>query len=313
MIARNIHSMTMGIAAIAIVCSTAVAQPVCETDYTGPNNGSWHEPANWLGGSPNSTLVACIPAGITVRIHEGTVDAEAVWVKRDATSGPGVLRIAFDGDYSELRLFASSQVDGTVEIGLKGTLTAMTDLTIKGINGDIVGVHSDANIQSGPNNSSIVTFKNGANGGTRADSLTVHGTLEIHTPIINERAFVVADSGDLLLSYLDPRNSSATKGGYWIAERAPSASTAGTLHIKESVDGAGTWQLAGDSAATIIIDAVCNQNAGPVFLQKGTFEVMDVGGVKDGFYTTGRLTMESINGSEPRLIVHQGAVARFDN
>ena len=299
--------------------SASFAQPVCETNFTGnAGNDSWHNSGNWSLDVPNSTLVACIPADKTVRIHEfGDHDAEAIWVKRDA-NGAGELRLNNESAGTvRLRLYANSQVDGTLEIGLKGALKAMNDITIKGTNGDIIGTYYQASIEGSlgeSNGGSIITFKNGANGGTRANSLTVHGVLSIQTPIVNDKAFIVADTGLLELDYYDVRPSTATKGAYWIAEKAPSAELAGALHIKVPVTGYGTWQLVNHDEATILIESAC-KNGGHVLLQRGRFEVKDgAGNGNEGsFATSGRLTMESVNGSEPQLIINHGSEAQFDN
>lgn len=316
----NYHVRMMAAIAcvIMVIGSESLAQPVCETNFTGnAGNDSWHDPANWFPSSPDSTLVACIPADKIVRIHEfGNYDAEAVWVKRDA-NGAGLLRLYREiAGTVRLRLYADSQVDGTLEIGLKGALQAMNDITIKGTNGDIFGTYYQSSIEGsldGINGGSVITFKNGANGGTRANSITVHGTLLVQTPVINDKAFIVADTGLLKFNYYDIRPSTTTKGGYWIAEKAPSAELAGTLNFQIPVSGYGTWQLVNHDEATILIVATCKKNGGPVFLQRGRFEVKD-GNASDGiFMTTGRLTMESVNGAEPQLIIRHGAEAQFDN
>jgi hypothetical protein len=139
----------------------------------------------------------------------------------------------------------------------------------------------------------------------------VHGWLSIQTPIVN-KAYVVADNQTLDLFYLDPRSSTASKA-YWIAEQHPQEGTVGTLLIRESVGGGGTWQLLSHPDAKIWIAAPCERNTGKVEITHGTFEVgEDVDG-GDNFATTGTLTMQSVNGSQPKIYVHEGQSAKFDN
>lgn len=303
----------------ALAAAPAFGQLVCEVNYVGPPNGEWSDPSNWdLGSPPNSTLVACIPAGSTVKVHDEEAYAEAIWVQRAGTT-IGTVKIAAPGYGIGLHLYGNSIVDGVVELGKDGVLQAETDaLTISGTGGQIVGTDDLAGIQGrlgGPAGGTMLTFSPGGGGGSRETSLVVRGRLKIQTPIVNNKAYVVADAGTLELYYAasEPRASSATKGAFWVAERNQAQSTVGTLRIRRTVTGVGRWELVSDPGASILIEAECSRNTGPVNITNGRFVVGSSTVTAADFRTTGRITLQSVNGSTPSVYVYEGNSGRFDN
>jgi RHS repeat-associated protein len=61
------------VAILVLAPASALAEPVCTDTWTGPNEGTWQTAGNWSTGKvPSSTDVACIEAGKTVKVTEGT-------------------------------------------------------------------------------------------------------------------------------------------------------------------------------------------------------------------------------------------------
>lgn len=303
----------------AFAATPALGQLVCEVNYIGPTNGKWSDPANWdnLAGT-SSTTVACIPAGSAVKVDDVDAYAEAIWVKRSGSS-VGTVEVSAPGFGVILHLYGHSVIDGVLEIGKDGALQAETDaLTISGTGGEIIGTHALAFIDGrfgGPAGGTRLTFAPGGGGGSRDASLVVHGQLRIRTPIVNDKAYVVADWGTLEVYYAETelRSSSATKGAYWVAERHPVKGTIGTLVIRRTVGGVGRWELVSDPNASIRIEANCARNTGPVNITNGKFIVGSTTVEGADFRTTGRITLQSVDGSTPSVYVHEGNQGKFDN
>ena len=61
------------LAALAVAPAYASAEPLCTDSWTGPNEGTWQTASSWSTGKvPASSDVACIEAGKTVKVTEGT-------------------------------------------------------------------------------------------------------------------------------------------------------------------------------------------------------------------------------------------------
>lgn len=315
---NRLCALLVALSLAAFTAAPAFGQLVCETNYIGPMYGSWDISDYWDGGRPTSSLVACIPAGSAVKIGEVDAYAEAIWVKRSGST-VGKVTVSAPGFGVTLHLYGNSVVDGVIEIGKDGALQAETDaLTITGTGGEIIGTDDLARIVGrlgGPAGGTILTLAPGGGGGSRETSLVVRGRLKIQTPIVNNKAYVVADAGTLELYYAgsEPRSSTAGKGAYWVAERNEAQGTVGTLLIRRTVSGTGRWELSSHPDASIHIEADCSRNSGPVYITNGKFVVGSTTVEGADFRTTGRITLQSVNGSAPSVYVYEGNSGRFDN
>lgn len=318
------RALALAVSVMLFFPNISPGQPVCENTYTGPSGGKWGNQDYWsLGVEPNASLVACIPHDKSVLL-DGYGEAEAIWVMRSGEQ-QGSLRIKNDSAPAILVIHKDSTVDGVVQIDYRATLQVMGQLVngsyrqkISGTGGRIEGTADGAAIQGrlgGDNGGTLLTFAPGPGGdATRATSIMVHGRLNIYTPIVNDKAFVVADHGLLHLAYdVDTRESEATKGGNWIAEQNPVTQTVGELRISVPVRGPGRWNLTSHPDAKISILSVSRRNSGPVTISKGKFWVGEEVSNNAEFITSGKLIFESVDGSEPVIKVFDGSFVQFDN
>jgi YD repeat-containing protein len=94
--ARSRLSLAIGIAfaVLALVPAGASAEPLCTDTWTGPNEGAWQTASNWSTGKvPGSSDVACIEAGKTVDITEGSNQTGVMEDKGTVVIGSGTLEL----------------------------------------------------------------------------------------------------------------------------------------------------------------------------------------------------------------------------
>ncbi|MGH2854674.1 MAG: hypothetical protein ACRDLF_10865, partial [Solirubrobacteraceae bacterium] len=107
--------------ALVMAPASALAEPLCTDTWTGPSEGTWQTTSDWSTGSvPAPSDVACIGAGKTVSVTEGT-DATGVLADEGA--------LVITGGSIELAsaLEASSVKELTIE---GGTLTGVATLDV---------------------------------------------------------------------------------------------------------------------------------------------------------------------------------------
>lgn len=195
-----------------------------------------------------------------------------------------------------------SRIYGTLD--LSATLYIADNHTIRGDDsGDIV--MSGYGLIDGPSNKTLTI--DGV-GGTRATSLTIHGSGEIKVPLMN-KAYVVADNGYQPL-ILTTTNKDSTTAGHWMAEGDENALL--WIYAASTITGGGWWELIDDSyTATIMgkiwVDSPCPSLSGDVVNKNGE---MCIGNI---FCTTGDLTLKSVGEvpSEPYIHVFLEHEAHF--
>jgi hypothetical protein len=294
MITRN--SLNVGV--VLLTClAVQVRGQTCDNTYQGPNNGEWQVAQHWSAShEPLPTEIVCIPANTIVRVAasiEHEAEAEAIIIDAGEAVHVEHRRV--------LNLYGptDSRVDGTLKLVKIAYLAIANNHKITGNGGQIWGVGVDPNDKCDIYGPGTLTIE-GENS-NRANSLVVHGDLNIYAPLVN-KAYVVADD-----SYLYLLSSPKTGAkGFWIAEKSPLSDTVGILAVNVSVSGSGIWQLVDNDSAKIEINAVCNRLGGPVELTKGTLAINET------FITTGPLTFQSVNGSEPVMDIAPGKAAYFD-
>ncbi|MBA3808276.1 MAG: hypothetical protein H0X28_07770, partial [Solirubrobacterales bacterium] len=80
--------------ALAVLPGSASAEPFCTDTWTGANEGLWQTASNWSTGKvPSSTDVACIAAGKTVKVTEGTNQTGVLLDKGTVAISGGALEI----------------------------------------------------------------------------------------------------------------------------------------------------------------------------------------------------------------------------
>jgi hypothetical protein len=94
---------------------SARAEPLCTDTWTGPGEGTWQAAADWSAERvPTSTDIACIGAGKTVRVSEGTDQAAVVEGEGALSISGGSLELA--GALEEGgRLHSLTLAGGTLE------------------------------------------------------------------------------------------------------------------------------------------------------------------------------------------------------
>jgi YD repeat-containing protein len=86
--------MLMLVAIMTFGVRNASAEPMCTDSWTGANEGLWQTASNWSTGKvPSSSDVACIEAGKTVKVTEGTNQAGVLLDKGTVAMSGGTLEI----------------------------------------------------------------------------------------------------------------------------------------------------------------------------------------------------------------------------
>jgi hypothetical protein len=303
---RFLLSITISAVSMAdFMAQSAVAQPMCDTNYIGLNDGDWETLGNWDFGAPDNTKVACIPSDKMVDINSAA-EAKAIWIKRSGAT-QGTLEVYYS---RSLKLYEDSQIDGILELEGQTVLPAElliapdaqhnNALTITGNGGSIVGLVGFGGfpVLRGSTGNEQLTITGGS---MRDTSLVVHGRLELKVNLINN-AYVVADHGDLKLT------TNAKSGtGTWAAERDYTGGTShGRLVVDAEVTGGGTWTLGDHASAKIEFNVDCTQLTGNFSVQRGTLQI------DADLTTSGSLDIQSLSGYVPKITVAQGMVATFD-
>lgn len=301
--------MTMSILAVlSITTGLTSAAPTCETTFNPVdgfgdpvNGGAWDDPDNWDSGTPTPTKVACIPAGKTATISTTTEFAEALWIKTDATDGPGKVTIFRSTGNGSLTLYANSTIDGDLELWWASQLLINTSITIDG-EGEISLKNYSSTFSptiDGVGGIPHTLTLTGAGTGAwddRTDSLVLEGSGDINVHLVNN-AHVIATYAavDLFIN----EDSSGT--GFWIAEEDGDVSEVGILDVKATINGLGTF-VVNHSTASVRINSADTASDMDVLVIVGEFLV------RENFETTGFLDIEAGG----RAVVRQGKVAIFN-
>jgi RHS repeat-associated protein len=111
------------VAVIVLMPASASAESLCTDTWVGPAEGTWQTAADWsTGGVPTFTDVACIGAGKTVKVTEGTNQTGVV-------QGEGTLVIS-GGSLELANALEKSSMNGFTVSG--GTLTGAGILDVSG-------------------------------------------------------------------------------------------------------------------------------------------------------------------------------------
>src|SRR5271166_5578452 len=107
----------------------ASAEPLCTNTWTGPSEGSWRTAADWSAGNvPTSSDVACIEAGDTVDIAEGSNQAGVVQGQGALALTGGLLELTNALDASSIASLALRNAT----LSIAGTLSVSTSLAFGG-------------------------------------------------------------------------------------------------------------------------------------------------------------------------------------
>ncbi len=108
---------------LAVVPTGASAEPLCTDTWVGPSEGEWQTASDWSTGKiPSSTDVACIEAGKTVVISEGTYQTGVLLDK-------GTLVVTIRGSLEIANALEASSAY-TLSLTEAGTLTSAGTLDI---------------------------------------------------------------------------------------------------------------------------------------------------------------------------------------
>jgi hypothetical protein len=90
-----------------------VLEAGCTDGWTGPSEGAWGTPGNWSTGNvPGPADTACIPAGATVHVREGTNETGVLRSEGEVVISGGTLKLANSAKASELT--SLTQSSGTI-------------------------------------------------------------------------------------------------------------------------------------------------------------------------------------------------------
>ncbi len=290
---------------VVTVAALAAQPAAAQTTYTGPTDGSWHEPTYWDFGVPNAGIQAVIPSGKSCKIYNGQPAAAA-----DSIDVDGTLTIQAQ---QTLTIDDDSQIDGTVI--LEGDLSPSgaallidDDVTITGNGGEIQmwSIYSVIDTTG----SDTLTLESDCTGTFSVDcGLSIIGMGEINCALVNN-GFVIADycppgAGDGCALEI---NGIPTSGdGDWQARNY------GRLQVEVEITGPGTWRIRhplNNSSAIIEVNECHDELTGDVIIENGTLRI------NEDFCTTGDLTLAStllgsLSYSEPAIDVDADKAAWF--
>jgi hypothetical protein len=107
--AENVAGSTMS----SSEATTTVLEAGCTDGWAGPSEGAWETPGYWSTGKvPGPADTACIPAGGSVRVREGTSEAGALHSKGEVVISGGTLNLANGAKASEV--VSLTQRGGTI-------------------------------------------------------------------------------------------------------------------------------------------------------------------------------------------------------
>jgi RHS repeat-associated protein len=122
-VSRVVGVVVASLVVLAMAPAYAAAEPLCTDTWTGPSEGEWQTASDWSTGKvPSSTDVACIEAGKTVKISEGTYQTGVLLDK-------GTLVISIRGSLEIVNALEASSAY-TLSLTEAGTLTSAGTLDI---------------------------------------------------------------------------------------------------------------------------------------------------------------------------------------
>jgi RHS repeat-associated protein len=134
--------------AILLACLTmasgASAETVCTNTWTGPSEGNWQTAADWsLGNAPTASDVACIGAGDTVDVSEGTNQAGVVQGTGALVLSGGTLELTNALEASSIASLTFSRatlaIAGELDVGSALTAGGPGSTTLSGAGRLVVG------------------------------------------------------------------------------------------------------------------------------------------------------------------------------
>jgi RHS repeat-associated protein len=148
---------------LALLPAGASAEPVCTDTWSGPSEGTWQTATNWSTGKvPTSTDVACIGAGKTVKVTEGTGQAGVV-------QGEGALVIS--GSLEVASALEASKIKSLTVEGESAVLTGPATVSVSG------SFLLDSGTMSGSGKTVILPGATGSFGATGTHKQLVERTL----------------------------------------------------------------------------------------------------------------------------------------
>lgn len=299
-------TLMFAVALAWVVVGSQNAAAIHITTWTGLFDDDWHNDLNWTNGSPDLDQRAVINNKVTVVID----DSQAA-IADSIEIDPGAKLIILDGATLELtncddagtcspdpgQEHPDSLIKGDVQLEKGAELTISWNLTVQGDGGKITGLSTGgtaAGIITGTAGKILTIDNGGADPTLRADSLLVHGFLNVKVELVNN-AFVVADNGILNLSNSDKSGDS----GYWVAENDE------YLLVNATVTGTSEWLLIDDKSAVIKFNQANTSLGGLFRIEKGTLDV------DQNIETSGGLDFKSVGAFHPQIDVASGKTAEF--
>jgi RHS repeat-associated protein len=255
-----------------VQAGTAAAEPLCTDNWVGASEGTWSTLANWSTGAvPASSDVACIGAGTTVTISEGSNHAGILSDKGVLVISGGSLEIASALEPSVLSgltlhggtLTGSAVVDVSSSFLLdrESTLAGTGSLVLQsGANGTVSPALEKTTLTERTLiNQGSLTFSSGQIWMSEGASIQNTGTLRANSEA-GEPQFFIA-SGTLSPSMTNTGTFEKTAGagtttvGVPFTNRGTVTSHAGTLRFSDGGSGTETDQWNADEGAAIDFSA----------------------------------------------------------
>ncbi|HWY17350.1 MAG TPA: RHS repeat-associated core domain-containing protein [Solirubrobacteraceae bacterium] len=215
------------VGALALLPAGAWAEPVCTDTWTGPNEGTWQTAGNWsTGKAPSSTDVACIEAGKTVKVTEGTNSTGVLLDKGILIVKEASLEVANALEVSSVKALTMEYL---------GTLTGAATL-------DVSGSFSWA-ANSTMSGSGSTVLQSGVKGSINSNA----GGILAGRTLVNEGAFtfeegVLTESEGARFENKGTFNANA-QGIFGIYEGGGAASTFVNIGIFQKIEGTGETRV----------------------------------------------------------------------
>src|SRR6202050_3764691 len=277
----SVGARMAGVAVAALLtCLTmaagASAQSVCTDTWTGPGAGNWETAADWATGNvPTSSDVACIGAGDTVDVSEGTAQAGVV-------QGEGAL--ALSG--GTLELTAALAASSIASLSLSRASLAIADEL--DVSSGFTGGGSGASTISGTGRLVVGSGVTGTvGGGERCSRLVLdgvtlvnQGTLTFGAPGGAEDGPIWMENGAQLQNAGTFDDDSTESGGCGYGNQPSIYDNGGAT---PSITNTGTFQSTNNEEPISI--GVPFENQGTVSPQTGTLQLSGGGTSTSGAFT----------------------------
>jgi RHS repeat-associated protein len=139
------------VAVLALAPASALAEPLCTDTWTGANEGLWQTGSNWSTGKvPSSTDAACIEAGKTVKVTEGTNQAGVLEDKGTLVMSGGSLEIvsALEASSAHALTLSGGTLTGPGVLDVSSSLL-WSGGTMSGSGSTVLGSAVSATVESG--------------------------------------------------------------------------------------------------------------------------------------------------------------------